>query len=138
MADTLILDAEAVAALAWPQERAVLAERARALLTIAREREAIVRVPVGVLAEVCRGQRRDAAVAHLLNGRGIEVEPLTTTTARQAGALLHVAGLDSADAVDAFVVATAIGFGRAVIATSDPDDLARLAANHPDVIVVAL
>ena len=138
MADTLILDAEAVAALAWPEERGVLLQRARAVLTVAHERQAIVRVPAAVLAEVCRGQRRDAAVAHLLNGRGIEVEPLTSAIARSAGALLHEASLGSAHAVDAFVVATAISFGAAVIATSDPDDLARLAARHPNVRIMPL
>jgi PIN domain len=61
------------------------------------------------------------------NGRGIVVVDLTERTARRAGALLARAGLGSAHAVDAFVVATALELGPAVIATGDPDDLGRLA-----------
>ena len=45
MAETLILDAEAVHALARPKERLVLAQRARAILTVAYENRALVRVP---------------------------------------------------------------------------------------------
>ena len=48
--------------------------------------------------------------------------------ARRAGALLARARLGSSHAVDAFVVATALEFEAAVIATGDPDDLSRLAA----------
>jgi hypothetical protein len=57
MAEALILDSEAVNALANATERGVLAERARAILTVAYERGALVRVPAPVLAEVCRGPR---------------------------------------------------------------------------------
>jgi len=55
--------------------------------------------------------------------------------ARHAGALLSRCKLDSARAVDAFVVATAATFERAVIATHDPDDLERLAAKETSVTV---
>jgi hypothetical protein len=61
------------------------------------------------------------------HGRGIEVVGLTAAMARTAGGLLYKAKLGSAHAVDAFVVATALAFGSAVIATHDPDDLGRLA-----------
>ena len=77
MAEALILDSEAVNALAHATERAVLAERSRAILQIAHERRALVRVPAPVLAEVCRGPRFDAAIERLLNGRGIGVCALT-------------------------------------------------------------
>ena len=48
--------------------------------------------------------------------------------ARRAGHLLARSALSSAHAVDAFVVATALDFEAAVIATGDPKDIRRLAA----------
>lgn len=134
----MILDAEAVNALAHEGQRAVLAERARAILRVAHERRALVRVPAAVLAEVSRGPRFDAAVNRLLHGRGIEVCDLTRATAQRAGALLTKARLNSAHAIDAFVVATALEFERAVIATGDPDDISQLAASHRQVRVFSL
>ena len=62
MAEALILDSEAVNALARRSERRVLAERAAAILRLAHEKRALVRVPAAVLAEVCRGVRYDSAV----------------------------------------------------------------------------
>ena len=128
MAEALILDAEALSALAFATQRSVLTRRARAILGVAFDEGALVRVPAPVLAEVCRGAPRDAAVLRVLNARGIEVIALTAAMARTAGGLLHKAKLGSAHAVDAFVVATAVAFGSAVIATHDPDDLRRLAS----------
>ncbi len=90
--------------------------------------QALVRVPAPVLAEVCRGGGVDAGVNHVLHGHGIAVVELTATMARRAGALLARAKLGSAHAVDAFVVATALEFSSAVIATHDPDDIGRLAS----------
>jgi hypothetical protein len=55
---------------------------------------------------------------------------LTRSIAQRAGGLLSKAGLSSAHAVDAFVVATALEFDAAVIATGDPGDIKRLAAPH--------
>jgi hypothetical protein len=133
VAEALILDAEAVNALARPAERAVLTRRARAILTLAHERRALVRVPAPVLAEVCRGPRFDAAVHHLLKGRGIGVCDLTREIAQTAGALLAQASLSSAHAVDAFVVATALEFDSATIATGDLGDIQRLLHSHPHV-----
>jgi predicted nucleic acid-binding protein len=138
VAEALILDSEAVNALAHATERAVLAERSRAILQIAHERRALVRVPAAVLAEVCRGPRFDGAVARLLNGRGIGVCVLTQAIAERAGGLLAKAKLSSAHAVDAFVVATALDFDAAVIATGDPEDIRRLLSSHRNVKVFAL
>lgn len=138
MAEALILDSEAVNALAHATERAVLAERARAILQVAHERRALVRVPTPVLAEVCRGPRFDGAVERLLNDRGIRVCVLTQSLAQRAGGLLAKAKLTSAHAVDAFVVATALDFDTAVIATGDPGDIRRLASAHRQVKVFAL
>lgn len=128
MATTLILDSEALNALARANERPVLAERARAILRVAFNEGALVRVPAPVLAEVCRGGRFNAAVERVLNGRGIVVRALDETIAKRAGALLARAKLDSSHAVDAFVVATAAESSPAVIATGDTSDLGRLAS----------
>jgi predicted nucleic acid-binding protein len=130
LAEALILDSEAVNSLARAAERSVLAERARAISAIALERQALVRVPAAVLAEVCRGPTFDAAVDRLLTQRGIAVCDLTRSIAQRAGALLAKAKLSSRHAVDAFVVATALDFEAAVIATGDPADIRRLAAPH--------
>src|SRR5690606_6373553 len=110
MAEALILDSEALNALAHPTNRGALGQRARAILTTAYERRALVRVPAPVIAEVCRGLRFDAAVNHVLNSKGIVVLDLTRDVAQRAGGLLAKAKLASAHAVDAFVVATALEF----------------------------
>ena len=128
MAQALILDSEALNALARATQRSVLAQRARAILQVAHEERALVRVPAAILALVCRGGAVDAPIERVLNDRGIVVVDLGAAAARRAGALLRRARLGSAHAVDAFVVATALEFSSAVIATGDPVDLGRLAS----------
>ncbi|MGE5787289.1 MAG: PIN domain-containing protein [Myxococcales bacterium] len=130
MAEALILDSEAVNSLVRATERGVLADRARAILATACERRALVRVPSPVLAEVCRGSRFDAAINRLLLGKGIVVSDLTRGIAQRAGGILQKAKLSSAHAVDAFVVASALDYDSAVIATGDEDDMRRLAAPY--------
>lgn len=138
MARALILDAEALHALARPSARSVLAARARAVLTLAHEHRAIVRVPAPVLAEVCRDETLDAAVGNFLSTSGSEVVDLDGPTARRAGRLLRGARRGSAHAIDAFVVAVAATYSWAVIATGDPDDLTRLASGFAHVHVVGI
>ncbi|HEX4338809.1 MAG TPA: PIN domain-containing protein [Polyangiaceae bacterium] len=138
MAEALILDSEALNALARPTERSALSLRARAIARVAHERGVLVRVPAPVLAEVCRGARFDAAVNHLLNRDAIRVAELTREIAQRAGALLAKAGMSSANAVDAFVVATALEFSSAVIATADTRDLKRLSAPFRQVSLMSL
>lgn len=138
MAEALILDSEAVHALARATERAVLAERARAILAVAYERRALVRVPAAVLAEVCRGPRFDAAVNHLLQGHGIIVCELSRPIAQQAGEILYRRKLSSQHAVDAFVVATALTFETAVIATGDTKDLRSMAAPYKQIRILSI
>lgn len=138
MARTLILDSEALNALARARERPALALRARAVLAVADEERALVRVPASVLAKVCRGGARDTPIEHVLNDRGIVVAPLTASIARRAGALLARAKLSSAHAVNAFVVATAVELGPAIVATHDPDDMKKLSAGLRDVRVVSI
>ena len=138
MAKALILDSEAVNALANPAGRGALGIRARAIARIAYERGVLLRIPAPVLAEVCRGARFDAAVNHLLKREAIRVYDLTREIAQRAGALLLKASMSSANAVDAFVVATALEFEASVIATGDAKDLTRLSAPYGRVTVMQL
>jgi hypothetical protein len=133
VARTVILDSEALNALANPGKRGSLALRCRTVLQVAYEERALVRVPAAVLSEVCRGTDADVAVNHALRARGMVVTPLTEGLARRAGALLRRAKLGSAHAVDAFVIATAEAFAPSLVATGDRKDLLRLAAPVTDV-----
>ena len=128
MAQALILDSEALNALANPGERGVLAMRTRAILQVARDDSAIVRVPAPVLAEVCRTPRLDAAINRVLAMKGIVIASLTDRVARRAGHLLARAKLSSENAIDAFVVATALDYPASLIATGDVADIQRLAS----------
>jgi predicted nucleic acid-binding protein len=138
MAEALILDAEALNALAQPSSRGVAARRAAAVMHLAYQKRALVRVPAAVLAEVCRGAQYDAAVNRLLNNPGVRVLELTRAAAQQAGHILARSRLSSAHAIDAFVVASALEFDVAVIATGDAKDIRRLAAPFPRIGVFAL
>jgi len=73
VAEALILDSEAVNALANASTRGALAQRARPNLSVAHERRALVRVPAALLAEVCRSPRFDAPIDALMHARGIAV-----------------------------------------------------------------
>jgi predicted nucleic acid-binding protein len=88
-----------------------------------------------VLAEVYRGDASDAGVDRLFVS-GVHRVGLDLRTARLAGRLRSRAAVGSA--VDAIVVATAIRLEGGVIATSDPDDLKALAADHPNVSIWSL
>lgn len=88
MAEALILDSEALNALANPHDRRALAQRAAAILKLAYDKRALVRVPAPVLAEVCRGVRYDSAINHLLNNPGVRIAELTRAAAQQAGHML--------------------------------------------------
>jgi hypothetical protein len=46
--------------------------------------------------------------------------------------------MSSLNAVDAFVVAAALDFDKAIIATGDPTDIRRLAARHRSLSVFAI
>ena len=70
--------------------------------------------------------------------RGIVVCAVTRSIAQRAGGLLAKAKLSSEHAVDAFVVATALDFDGAVIATGDPGDIRRFASGHRQLRVFAL
>jgi hypothetical protein len=138
VAEALILDAEALHALASPTARGSLTLRARAIARVAFERGALIRVPSPVLAEVCRGGRFDAPINLVLKREAFRVADLTREIAQRAGALLANARMSSTNAIDAFVVATALEFELSVIATGDRKDLARLAAPYRQISLMEL
>jgi hypothetical protein len=106
-------------------------------LTAARREGAEVVVSAAVLAELYRGPRFDAAVDSVLARDVLVVRDVTRRVARIAG-LLARARMDSAHAIDAFVVSVAYEVGSGVILTGDADDLARLAGAHPSIEVASI
>lgn len=95
--------------------------RVREILATAFARGAVPTVPAMALAEVWRGDARDARVARLL--KACAFEPVTEPLARLTGKLRH----DTPDAgtIDASI---AVGVRQRcdAIATSDPKDMLRL------------
>lgn len=122
MARVLILDSEAVSALA--ERRAGMAER----LTAAQQSDHRVLVPAVVLAEVVTGAPTDVAIRHVL-GR-IPTVDLPQGVAMRAGALR--ARADRARrkrrdlTVEAIVAATAVELAPSVVLTADTSDLELL------------
>lgn len=88
-------------------------------------------IPAVVLAEVWRGDAKDARVAQLL--KWCVVEPLDESRARAAGKLRR--STTGAGAVDACVAIGVRERGDA-IATSDPDDMRRLLGSRVTILPV--
>ena len=129
----LLLDSEAISAIAHgPRQRR---DRVRALVTEMRRRNLPVGTAAAVLAEVVRGQPRDAGVFAGLRRERVEVYPVDTRVGVRAGQLLGAIGAGSDTAVDAFIVAIADLAGGAVIATVDTADLESLAGHASNVVV---
>ena len=129
----LILDSEALSALARPHQDRPRHERVRAALRTAERRGALVRVPSAVLVEVYRGGGTDQPIDLVLARGFARVVTSGIRIARIAGHLLARVGSGSELAIDALVVATAIRLGGGLILTHDPSDLSALAAGHPNV-----
>ena len=85
-------------------------------------------VPAGALGQVWRGAARQAPLRALLKGPTTEVPALDQVLAEAAGVLCGRAG--TSDVVDASVVLIARR-ERAVVITSDVDDLRRLDPTAP-------
>lgn len=134
-----VLDSEALAALAFPNERRRAARRAQAVLTAIERLGGRACLPAPVIAEVARSSVRRAAVDRVL--RRLAVIDTGRSIATLAGQLLGAHGLESGhaiDAIDAFVTATAHDHRPAMVLTGDPDDLNRLTGDFPAVGVQAL
>jgi hypothetical protein len=113
----LVLDAGALLAVDR-DDRAMIAR-----LRVAHQSGLELRSNAMVVAQVWRDRRgRQANLARVL--RAVDVRAIRPSDGREAGALLAEAG--TADPVDATVVLLAEPGDR--ILTSDPEDLARLAA----------
>lgn len=130
----LLLDSEALSALSHGP--AARRDRVRALVVEVRKRGGSIATVAGVLAEVVRGRAADAAVFAGLRRERVEVRPIDARVGVRAGQLLGRIRAGSALAVDAFSVAVAELEGGAIIATTDPDDLERLAAASDRVAIV--
>lgn len=104
----------------------------------AHDRNIPVRVPAAVLVELYRGGGTDEPIDVVLARGFAQVVTTGARIARIAGHLLAAARADSAMAIDALVVATAIRLGGGVIVTHDPDDLTRLAVSHSNVVVATI
>jgi predicted nucleic acid-binding protein len=103
----------------------------RRILKAAFRRGVTTTIPAVVLAEVWRGDAKDAAVARLL--KWCRIEPLDESRARAAGALRR--STSSAGAIDA-CVAVGVRERGDVIATSDPDDMRRLLGSRVAILQV--
>jgi len=134
----LILDSEALSALARPRSAPERHERVRAAMRSAQRRREPVRVPSATLVELYRGSGTDEAI-DLELGRGYaKVVTTGVRVARIAGHLLASIGAGSELAVDALVVGTAIRLGGGLILTHDAADLKRLAVQHPNVRIAVV
>ncbi len=106
-------------------------ERIRAILTAAYARGLVPTVPAIALAEVWRGDAKDARVARLLKACSIETvdEPL----ARAAGSLCRATpGSATIDAC----IAVGVRRRRDAIATSDPRDMRALLGRQLTILAV--
>ena len=132
----LLLDSEAISSVAHGPD--LRRNRVRALIMEMRARDLPVATDAAVLAEVVRGRPADAAVFAGLRRERVEVHPVDSRVGVRAGQLLGAIRAGSDLAVDAFLVADADLRGGAVIATTDTDDLRRLASAANRVHVAAL
>lgn len=106
-------------------------ERIREILTVAYARGLVPTIPAVVLAEVWRGDAKDARVARLLKASSIET--VDEQLARAAGSLRR--NTPGSGTIDACV---AVGVRRRLdaIATSDPNDMRMLLG--PDFTILAV
>jgi predicted nucleic acid-binding protein len=133
----LVLDAEALTSLA--RERGPRFRETRAAMEAARLLNRDVVTPAVVLAEVYRGPRHNQVVdACLSRETGISVRDTDRTFARLVGGVLSGAAAGSSDMADAHAVAAAVETGGGVILTADEDDVGRLAARYPTIVVVTI
>jgi predicted nucleic acid-binding protein len=121
----LILDAGAL--IAYEQSD----ERVREILAVAYARGLVPTIPAIALANVWRGDPKDARVARLL--KACSIKPIDERVARAAGSLrraTHQAGtIDACIAVD-------VRRRRDAIATSDPDDMQALLGSGFTILAV--
>jgi predicted nucleic acid-binding protein len=96
-------------------------ERIREVLAVGYARGLVPTIPAIALAEVWRGDAKDARVARLL--KACSIEPVDEHVARAAGKLRRA--IPGAGTIDACIVVGVRRRGDA-IATSDPEDMLTL------------
>jgi predicted nucleic acid-binding protein len=137
MSRVLVLDAEALSALARPRGRRF--QEVRAAIEAARRLHREVITPAVILAELYRGPGQNQVVDSCLSRESfIDVRDTDRELARYVGGILNAARAGSNDLADAHVVAVAVEAGGGVILTVDEDDLSRLSAAYPNIDVVAI
>ncbi len=137
MIEVLVLDAEALSALAGPATRRQREVRAALRAALRLDRDVVV--PTVVLAELYRGAARSRGLDALLAREiGLLFRDTDRDLARQVGGVLTAARAGSEHLVDAHAVAAAVERGGGVVLTGDPDDLERLAAPFTGVVVHAI
>jgi predicted nucleic acid-binding protein len=137
MSRCVVLDAEALAALAGSPERRSLEVRAALRAAVRLHREVVV--PSVILAELYRGPRHNSLVdACLSRETGIRVRDTDRPLARIVGGVLSAAKAGSEHLADAHVIAVAVELGGGLALTVDAEDLNRLAASYRNVTVVGL
>lgn len=133
----VVLDAEALVALAGRPGRRNLEVRA-ALRSASRLRREVI-VPSVILAELYRGPRHNALIdACLSRETGIRVRDTDRSLARIVGGVLAAAQAGSEHLADAHVIAAAVELGGGLVLTADTEDLDRLAASYGSVTVIGL
>ena len=137
MSRSLVLDAEPLSTLA--RRRSPAHDEVRAALEAARRLNRDVIVPAVILAELYRGPGQNQMVdACLSRETGLLVRNTDRPMARLVGGVLSGADAGSEDLADAHTVAAAVETGGGVVLTTDPTDVARLAAPYSNVHVEAL
>lgn len=137
MSRCVVLDSEALVALAGRSGRRNLEVRAALRAAARLHREVIV--PSVILAELYRGPRHNPLVdACLSRETGIRVRDTDRPLARIVGGVLAAAQAGSEHLADAHVVAVAVEFGGGLVLTADTEDLGRLAASYGNVTVLGL
>lgn len=108
--------------------------RVAAAIRVAHDRGDEIVVPSVVVAQSIRGGPRDAPIHRLLHS--VFVSFIGLRLARRAGDLLGASR--TSDAADALIVADALRSLPAVILTSDPDHMRRLADGQGSVRIVSI
>jgi predicted nucleic acid-binding protein len=135
MSRAVVLDSEAVSALAGRPSARQREVRAALAAAVRLQREVIV--PAVVLAELYRGHGRSSLLdACLSRETGLLVRTTDRAFARLVGGVLAGARAGSEHIVDAHVVAAAVEVGGGILLTRDPVDLAKLAAPYRNIQVI--
>jgi hypothetical protein len=106
-------------------------ERIREILAVAYARGLVPTIPAIALAEVWRGDAKDARVARLL--KACSLEAVDERLARKAGRLRRAT--PGAQTIDA-CIAVGVDRRRDAIATSDPNDMRKLLGSGTTILAV--